>query len=108
MNANFTRGEIATGYAAAIVTLCLGVSTSVMIGGEGGTQVIRASYILAGLIVVRVTFAWGRIRGFPLQSDGGGIAISHVIRNLTMAAIACVVLLFIAAPFMSLAFELAQ
>jgi hypothetical protein len=103
-----TPTEIASGFACAVATLCLGLYLSVKAGGEAGTLLIRIFYILAVLIVLRFTFAWGQIRGFPLRGHDGGIALSHVLRNLVMAAIVWVVLLFISAPLMSLAFDFAR
>ena len=100
--------EIACGFALAGITLCLGVYFSVKAGDEGGTSLMRLFYFVAIFIVLKFTFAWGRRRGFPAKRDDGSIAISHVLRNLVMAAIVWSVLLLVFAPLVMLAFQLTR
>ncbi len=108
MTTTNTPKEIAGGFALAGVTLCLGVYSSVKAGGDGGAALMQLFYIVAILIVLKFTFAWGRRRGFPAKNEDGSIAISHVLRNVVMAAIVWGVLLFVFAPLIMFAFQLAR
>jgi hypothetical protein len=108
MNATLTSTKLAAGYAVAGATLCLGLFFSMKADDEAGTLIIRGAYLLAALIVLKLTFAWGHARGFPVLREDGSIAVSHVLRNLVMAIIVGASLLFISAPFMMVAFKLAR
>lgn len=108
MTTTNTPKEIAGGFALAGITLCLGVFFSVKAGDQGGTAVMRLFYLVAILTVLKFTFAWGRLRGFPARREDGSIALSHVFRNLVMAAIVWGVLLLAFSPLVMLAFKLAQ
>ena len=105
MNPSVTAREISAGYLLATITLCLGFYFGLKAEGEAGTMFIRGFYLLAGLIVLKFTFAWGRIRGFAVRGEDGSIVVSHVLRSLVMAAIVSVALLFLTVPFMMLAFK---
>ena len=76
--------------------------------GSAGTTLVRICYLLFGLVVLKVTFAWGRMRGFPAKDDDDRIVISHLLRILVMAVIVCGALFFVTAPFMLLAFRLTR
>lgn len=108
MTTTNTPKEIAAGFALAGLTLCLGVYFSMKAGEAGGTSIIRLFHAVAVLVVLRVTFAWGRRRGFPARKEDGHIVISNVLRNLVMAAIMWGVLLLAFAPLMMMAFQLAR
>jgi hypothetical protein len=108
MNPCLSHKEIAAGYLVAGVTLCLGIYFGMNIEGNIGTMLVRGFYLLAVLIVLKFTFAWGRIRGFAARREDGSIAVSHVLRNLVMAGIVSAVLLFLLAPFMMLVFKLTR
>lgn len=108
MTTTNTPKEIAGGFALAGITLCLGVYFSVKAGDEGGTSLMRLFYFVAVFIVLKFTFAWGHRRGFPAKREDGSIAISHVLRNLVMAAIVWSVLLLVFAPLVMLAFQLTR
>jgi hypothetical protein len=109
MTATNTSKEIAAGFALAGLTMCLGVYFSVKAGdGAGGRSLIQLFNAVAVLIVLKVTFAWGRLRGFPARQDDGHIAFSNVLRNLVMAAIMFGVILFAFAPLVLVAFRLAR
>ena len=108
MNAIITRKEIAAGFAVAGATLCFGIYFSTKAGGEGGTAIIRIFYFLAVFIVLKFTFAWGRIRGFPAKREDGRVAISHVMRNLVMSVIVWCALILLFAPIMMFTFKLAR
>ena len=108
MTATNTPKEIAAGFALAGLTLGLGVYLSMKAGDEGGTAVIRIFYAVAVLIVLRVTFAWGRRRGFPAVNEDGGIVVSNVLRNVVMAGLVWVVLILLIAPLIMAAFRLAR
>jgi hypothetical protein len=103
-----TSKEIAGGFVLAGVTLCLGVYFGLKVEGEGGTALLRLFYLLSIAIVLKVTFAWGRQRGFPARLADGTIALGHVLRSLTMAVIVWGVLVLVFAPFFLLAFKLAR
>ncbi len=108
MTTTSTPKEIATGFALAGFTLCLGTFLATKAGDMGGTALMRISYALAVLIVLKFTFAWGRYRGFPARARDGSIAISNVVRNLVMAAIVWAMLLLFVAPLVLLSFNLAR
>jgi hypothetical protein len=108
MNPSTTHKEIAAGYLLAGVTLCLGFYFGIKAEGEIGTMFVRGFYLLAVLIVLKFTFAWGRSRGFAARREDGSIAISHVLRNLVMAAIVFAVLSFLFAPLMMITFKLTR
>ncbi len=108
MNATITPKEIVAGFAVAGVTLCLGIYFSMKAGGDTGTLLIRVFYVLAALIVLKFTFAWGCMRGFPTRRQDGSIAVSHLMRNLVMSAIVWCALLFLFAPVVMLTFKLTR
>lgn len=108
MTTTITPKGIASGFALAGLTLSVGVYCGVKAGDDGGTALLRLFYIVAVLIVLKYTFAWGRRRGFPVRREDGSIAISHVFRNLVMAAIVWAMLLLVFAPLVMLAFKLAR
>lgn len=108
MTSTPTPKEIIGSFALAGMTLCLGVFFSTKVGGDGGTAIMRLFQIVTVLIVLKATFAWGRLRGFPARTEAGTIAVPHVVRNLVMAAIMCTVLLLAFGPLEMLAFKLAR
>jgi len=80
--------EIATGYALAGVTLCMGVYFNLKIGPGGvGEFVFRTLEFMAAVLILKYTFEWGRHRGFPVGRADGTIAVGNLIRNLVMSAI---------------------
>jgi hypothetical protein len=100
--------EIAGGFVLAGFTLCLGVYFGVKAGEEGGAALMRLFYGVAALIVLKYTFAWGCHRGFPAKREDGSIVVSHVLRNLTMAALVWGLLLFVFGPVATIALHFAQ
>jgi hypothetical protein len=108
MTSSITHKEIATGYLVAGVTLCLGFYFGIKAEGDAGTMLVRVFYLLAVLIVLKFTFAWGRSRGFAARREDGRIALSHVLRNLVMAAIVMAALSFLFAPVMMLMFKITR
>lgn len=108
MNALPTPKQIVGGFALAAATLCVGVYLSTTAGDLGGTALMRLFYAIAVLIVLKLTFAWGRLRGFPAIRDDGRWALGHIVRNLVMAALLWCMLLIVSAPFVMVAFKLAR
>ena len=108
MTTTNTAKEIAAGFALAGITLCLGTFFAVKAGDEGGTALLRLFYIVSVFIVLKFTFAWGRCRGSPAKNEDGSIAISHVLRNLVMAAIVWGMLLLVFAPLVTVALNLTR
>jgi hypothetical protein len=108
MSQSITFKEIAAGYAVAGITLCLGLYLGMKVRGDAGCLFITGSYLLAVFIILNFTFAWGRLRGFAAKKDDGGIAVSHIIRNLVMAALVWVMFSFFIWPFAMLVVMLAR
>ena len=108
MNRTVTLKEIAGGYALAGITLCLGVYLGIKAGKEDGGIFLKSFYVLAVLITLNFTFAWGRLRGFAARREDGSIAVAHVVRNLVMSGIVWMCLIFLFAPLAMLAFRLAR
>jgi len=108
MTTTNTPREIAAGFALAGLTLCLGMYFSMEAGEYGGDTIFRLFEAVAVLIVLRVTGAWGRRRGFPARKEDGHIVILNVLRNLVMSAIMCGVLLLVFAPLFMIAFRFAR
>jgi hypothetical protein len=108
MSSSVSRKDIAGGYFVAAAILCLGYYFGMQVEGSAGTMLVRGFYVLAGLVVLKVTFAWGRIRGFAAKGDDDRIVFSHVLRILVMAAIVSAALLLLTAPMMMLAFKLTR
>ena len=103
-----TSKQIVAGFGLAVVTLCLGVYFSIRAGEVGGTAVFRLFCAVAVLIVLRVTFAWGRLRGFPATREDGSWALANIVRNLVMSAIVGVVLLAVSSHFIITVFKFAR
>lgn len=108
MNRIVTLKEIAAGYALAGLCLCLGFYFSIKVGDEHGGSFLKIFYLLAALIVLNFTFAWGRRRGFAARRDDGSIAVGHVVQNLVMSVIVWMGVSFIFAPPALFAFRLAR
>lgn len=108
MNRSLAFREIFGGYTAAGCTLCLGVYLGTVAGDVTGSYLVKAFYGLALVMVLKSTFQWGMLRGFPATRESGHIAIENIVRNLVMAAIAWFVLILIFAPFIFAAFRLAR
>jgi hypothetical protein len=109
MNRILTFREIGVGYAIAGITLCLGLYFGIKIGnGDPSGLILKSSYLLAVLIVLKFTFAWGRLRGFSPRNEDGSISVSHMLRNLVMAVLVWVMLSALFAPFLLLAVKLAR
>lgn len=108
MTTTNTPKEIAVGFALAGLTLCLGTFLAIKAGDVGGTALLRIFYIVAVLIVLKFTFAWGQYRGFPARREDGSIVISHVLWSFVMALIVWAVLLLLFAPLVMVAFTLAK
>lgn len=104
-----TGNEIVGGYALAGNTLCLGVYFSTLVGpGDAWLAVSRPFSILAALIVLKCTFDWGRLRGYPARRDDGAIAWTNVVRNLVMSAIVGIGVTFAAGPIAIVAVQLGK
>ena len=108
MEATLSPRKIAVNFVLAGAIACLGFHLSMRLPGEAGTTLIRVAYLAAALVVLRFTFGWGRVRGFPAYRADGGLALDHILRNLVMAAILCGLLLLVCAPFMLLLSALAR
>jgi hypothetical protein len=109
MNQITSRKEIIGGYALAGVTLCLGVYLGTKIDiGAAGSLVIRTFSVIAALTVLKFTFEWGRLRGFSVGREGGGIAVGNLVRNLMMSAIVFVVITVLFGPLILFAFQIAR
>lgn len=96
MNRTINPKEIIGGYAIAAATLCLGYYLSVKIAQEAvATLLFRGLGVLAVALILKYTFAWGRLRGFAVKRKDGGIDGLNLCRTLVAAAIVlvCVVLL---------------
>lgn len=105
-SSSFPRG-IALGYLMAGLTLCLGVFLGTKAGDDGGLF-LKGFYWLSVLIVIKVTFDWGRLRGYPMVREDGTLAVSHIVRCAVMCLLAWVSLLLIFAPLTMAAFKLAR
>jgi hypothetical protein len=107
MNSTSTTRGIALGYLLAGLTLCLGVFLGTK-AGENGGQFLKGFYWLSVLIVIKVTFDWGRLRGYSWIRENGTLAVSHIVRCVVMCLLAWVSLLLIFAPLTMAAFKLAR
>lgn len=108
VNRNITPKEIAAGYGFAGIVLCLGIYFSLKAGDEGGGALLRIFDLLAALIVLNFTFAWGRLRGFPARRKDGSIAAGHILRNLVMSVIMGMGVLVFFTPIIMFVFRLAR
>ena len=68
------------------------------------TMLCTGFYLFAGLVILKVTFAWGRVRGFAGKGDDGRIVFSHVLRALVMAALVSAALWVLTALLIVLVF----
>lgn len=100
--------ETLTGYGLAVAILAVGVYFAVRAGGPESTMVMRIAYFSAALLVAHASFTWGDTRGFPTRTAEGRICIAHVLRNLVMSALAFVMAIVVASPFMALAHSWAR
>ncbi len=101
MNAVTTRKEIAAGFALAALTLCAGFWFSVRAGELGATALMRIFGLIAILIVVKYTFALGRLRGFPARRGDGRLHFENCLRNLFAAAIVFFCVMWLSGPFVA-------
>ena len=108
MNRTITPKEIAAGYAVAGICLCLGVYFSIKVGDVDRGALLKIFSLLAALIVLNFTFAWGRLRGFAARREDGSIAFGNVLRNLVMSVIVWFAVVFVFAPLFLFAFRLAR
>lgn len=108
MNRTITLREITAGYSLAGICLCLGLYFSIKVGAEHGGTFLKFFYLVAVLIALNFTFAWGRLRGFAGTREDGSIAAGHVARNLVMSVIVWIVVSFAIAPITMFVFGLAR
>lgn len=102
MNHVITPKEIIAGFALAAGTLCLGFYLGVKVGPDNvGTLFMRGFGLLAVAIIVKYTFAWGRLRGFPARRADASIHGGNLARNLVASAIVCLGVVFISGPFIA-------
>jgi len=106
MSRSITHKEITAGYTLAGVTLCLGIYFSLKVGDEYGGAFLKIFNLLAALIILNFTFAWGRLRGFAARREDGCIALGHVVRNLVMSVIVWMGVVFGFAPLAMSVFRL--
>jgi hypothetical protein len=100
MNAINPRKEIAAGFFLAAITLCLGFYFGVR-AGEIGPFVIQVFGLVSCLIVMKYTFAIGRLRGFSIRKEDGRIDPTNLARNLVASLIAVYCIVFLSAPFIA-------
>ena len=55
---------------------------------------------LGYVIIVFVTFDWGRMRGFPAKTDEGRYSGSNILRCLVMSFIMVIPVTLVAGPFL--------
>lgn len=102
MNHAITPKEIIAGFALASGTLCLGFYLGVKVGGDvGGTLLMRGFSLLAVGIVLKYTFALGRLRGFPARRADASIDGVNLVRNLVASAIVFFCVVFLSGPFIA-------
>ena len=100
MNNVITRKEIAGSILLAAATLCIGVYFLAGVGDPVGTTFLRFCCVVAFLIVLRCTFALGRLRGFAVRSETGKIHFENLIRNLVAAILIFFCVVWLAAPLL--------
>jgi len=109
MNTLSMPKQSAAGFALAAIATALGVYFDTKLASEEvGHFLFRVFLALAALAVLKAVFVWGAARGFPIRREDGRIHLAHLVRNLVMAAVAVPVLLLLAAPLWSVAFQLAR
>jgi hypothetical protein len=108
MNRTITFKEITAGYALAGICFCLGLYFSLKVGDEHGGAFLKLFYLVGALIVLKFTFAWGRMRGFAARREDGSFIVSHVLRNLVMSAIVWMGVSLAIAPFAMFIFQQAR
>ena len=93
MNRDITPKEIAAGFACAAATLFAGFYFSMRFGSEEigrqdiGTMFWRGFGLIAGAIILKYTFALGRLRGFAVERADGTIDLDNFIRTLVASAL---------------------
>ena len=108
MNNVITRKEIAASIVLAAATLCIGVYCLASAGDPGGTAFLRFFSIVSFLIVLRCTFALGRLRGFAVRSETGEIHFGNLVRNLVAAIVIFFCVVWLAAPLLPALVKAAQ
>jgi hypothetical protein len=108
MNRTITPKEITAGYALAGICLCLGLYFSIKVGDEHGGAFLKLFYLVAALIVLNFTFAWGRLRGFAARREDGSFIVGHVLRNLVMSVIVWIGVSLAIAPITMFVFRLTR
>ncbi len=106
-SATLPRESIA-GYGMAVAIIAMGVFFAGRTGVPESTMVMRMACFSAALLVTHASFVWGGARGFQARDAEGRICIAHVIRNSVMSALAFVMAIIIASPFMALAHSWAR
>ena len=69
---------------------------------------LRGFYWLAVLIVIKITFDWGRLKGFASRNTDGSLALGNIVRSLVMSFFVWLLLLLASAPLTMAAFKLAR
>jgi hypothetical protein len=109
MDRTINGKEIAAGFAVAAATLCLGFYLSVLVRREDvSTLFLRGFGLLAIGIVLKYTFALGRLRGFPVRREDSSIDVSNLLRNLVAAAIVLFCVVFLSGPFIAASIRFAR
>ena len=90
--------RILIGYGAAYALVLLSFVFTIVVNEGAGESIRWVPYFAAAAIVLRFTFAWGKLRGFPARSEDGHFLLSHILRNLTMSVIVWIALIALSAP----------
>lgn len=67
-----------------------------------------ALFVLGYIVIGMVTFAWGRMRGFPARTEEGRLSGTNILRCLVMSCIMIVPVGVVAFPCMLLAAHLVR
>ncbi|HVU22994.1 MAG TPA: hypothetical protein VHE13_02645 [Opitutus sp.] len=103
MNPVASEKEIIGGYAVAGATMLLGMYLGLrMNDGHADVFVMRTFTLIAALVVLKYTFAWGRHRGFPVRRVDGTISLENLLSNLIAAVVVFFGLILMGAPFLPL------
>ncbi len=87
MNSPPTLAKQLGGYLWAIPVWCLGVALSSFEADGLPREVATTVFFLGCLVVVVVTFGWGRLRGFPIALGAGRYSGTNLVRCLVMSGI---------------------
>lgn len=92
---------IVGGYAIAVVALVAGPVLGMAAGDPAFTIIVRAFALVALGIVLKYTFALGRLRGFSARRADGALDFTNILRCLVAAGIVMFALAWLAAALVA-------